>query len=134
MHKHFKSLALALLLASASATADEVWNSTIGPITYARDVGPTAVWSYSHAGYKGNIYILGLAGNYKQRGKYEGYWAQPLSRQKCNTPRPGPGNRPTYYWGKVRVRFLDPSYPSRWVIKRGFCNGKPNQQWEGTPR
>lgn len=124
----------ALLLAGTqSAIADEVWNSTYGTVIYAEDVGVTANWTYEYNCVPGILFIPGLAGIYSNRGSYEGYWAQNDSNQRCDYERPGLEGKPTYYWGKFHITFVDKDFPSRWRAQWGFCDNPPTGKWEGSP-
>ncbi len=129
----FISALPAILCMNSSTFADEVWDSTVGTVIYADDIGPTAMWTYSLKDIPGVIYILGLAGNYDNRGAYEGYWAQATSDQRCDTPRLGPNKTATYYWGRFHIHFMDKAFPSRWTAKLGFCDGVPTQGLDGKP-
>jgi hypothetical protein len=117
---------------SQTSLADEVWNSTYGKVVYEADIGSTALWSYNNQGTLGLIYINDLAGVYTDRGSYKGYWIQESSEVKCKTQRMMK-DKPTFYWGKVHIRFLDPSFPSRWQAKWSYCDKVPREDWQGIP-
>ena len=122
-----------LLTITSLAFADEVWESTLGKVIYAEDIGPTAMWTYTYNDKPGVIYILGLAGIYDNRGAYDGYWAESISKQRCDTQRTGPGKKPTYYWGRFYISFIDKGFPTHWTAKWGYCDAAPNQKWDGKP-
>lgn len=120
------------LITSQSVLADEVWNTNYGKVVYEKEIGTTALWSYSANGVPGLIYIDNLAGVYKGRGYYQGYWVQTTSGSKCSTQRMMQGT-PSYYWGQFQIQFLDPNYPSRWEAKWSYCEQQPTAPWKGTP-
>ena len=123
---------LLVLLVSQSSIADEVWNSSYGKVIYEKELGTTAVWSYNSNGVPGLIYIDNLAGVYKGRGYYQGYWVQTTSGNRCKTQRMMQGT-PSYYWGQFEIQFLDPDFPSRWEAKWSYCEQKPTALWQGIP-
>jgi hypothetical protein len=112
--------------------ADEVWNSDYGKVVYQADRGKTAIWTYGD-GSQGSMFIEGLAGQYKYRGTYYGYWSQSTSRVRCETYREGRDGKFTYYWGSLRIQFLEPKFPSRWSAVFGYCNQFPTSPWRGFP-
>lgn len=130
---------LAWLIAGLTTTittncfADEVWNTNLGKVVYADEIGSTAVWTYNDNGRAGIIYIPGLAKVYTGRGSYEGYWAQNESNVACDTKREGINGQQTAYWGRFQINFLDPDFPSRWQAKWSYCDKEPSNQWNGTP-
>ncbi|MBT7443229.1 MAG: hypothetical protein HN790_04605 [Methylococcales bacterium] len=128
------ALGFVCLLAGNSAYSDEVWNSTYGQVVFEDESGPTATWSYTHNGRPGLIYILGLAGIYSERDRYDGYWVQDASDVRCNTPRLGLNKQKSYFWGNFQVKFIDSGYPARWEGLWGYCNDKPTRSWNGTPQ
>lgn len=120
-----KALGLAaMLMAGGNAVADEVWNSNVGRIVYADEVGPTAVFAYGSAEDPGVIYILGLAKVYQNRGTYDGYWAENKAKVECTTERPGIFGKMTKYWGRYQIKFLDKGFPSRWEAIWSYCDGE----------
>lgn len=126
----FKSLALAAVLSVSSqvAVADEAWNSNVGRIVYADELGPTAVFAYGPQEDPGVIYLLGLAKVYQNRGTYDGYWAKTKSEVECTTERPGIYGKMTRYWGRFQVRFIDKNFPSRWEGVWTYCDQKEPQE------
>lgn len=119
---------------SVGAMADEVWTSNYGKVVYETDLGPTAVWSYRNESYNGLIYLAGLAGIYKNRGSYEGYWVQYTSDKRCDTERPTQAGATSHYWGRFHIHFIDKDFPSRWEAKWSHCND-PMQStpWRADP-
>ncbi len=116
----------------APARADEVWGSDYGKVVYQADRGKTAIWTYGDNS-NGTFFIDGLAGQFKDRGTYYGYWSQSTSKVKCETYREGRDGRRTYYWGNLRIQFHDPTFPSRWSAKIGYCNQPPKLPWRAYP-
>jgi hypothetical protein len=114
------------------ARADEVWVSDYGKVVYQADRGKTAIWTYGN-GSLGTLFIEGLAGQIKERGTYYGYWSQSSSKIRCSTYREGRDGKRTYYWGNLRIKFLDPEFPSRWTAEIGYCNQLPNLPWQAYP-
>ena len=122
----------AALAVSQTSVADEVWDSSYGKVVYEADIGKIALWNYDNKGTLGLIYIDNLAGVYSNRGSYKGYWIQETSDVKCKTQRMMK-DKPTFYWGKFHITFLDPSFPSRWQAKWSYCDKAPKENWDGTP-
>ena len=117
-------LTLMLMLLTSTTQADEVWNTNTGKMTYASDQGATAVWTYGDKEQAGIIYILGLAKVYNNRTRYDGYWAQQTSKQKCPSERIGLNGELTAYWGRFQIRFIDKAFPSRWEALWSYCDGQ----------
>ncbi|WMP17078.1 hypothetical protein [Thiothrix lacustris] len=130
-----KALGLAvLLMTGGNAVADEVWNTNVGRIVYADEIGPTAVFAYGPAEDPGVIYILGLAKVYENRGTYEGYWAENKAKVECTTERPGIFGKMTKYWGRYQIKFLDKGFPARWEATWSYCDGAAESvKIEATP-
>ena len=120
------------MIYSSPAIADEVWSSDYGPVIYQADRGKTAIWTYGDSA-SGSMFIEGLAGQFKYRGTYYGYWSQSTSKVRCETYREGRDGKSTYYWGSLRIQFLDPEFPSRWSAVFGYCNQSPNLPWRASP-
>lgn len=114
------------------ARADEVWESDYGKVVYQSDRGKTAIWTYGNSSL-GTLFIEGLANQSKERGTYYGYWSQSFSKIRCETYREGRDGKRTYYWGNLRIQFLDSEFPSRWSAEIGYCNQPPNLPWRGYP-
>lgn len=122
MKKQMCLVALCFFSLSGAAMADEVWTSNYGKVVYETDLGPTAIWSYRNENYNGLIHLAGLAGIYKNRGSYEGYWVQYSSDKRCDTVRPTQNKDTSHYWGRFHITFIDKDFPSRWEAKWGYCN------------
>lgn len=128
-------LALAAIVVSPiKALADEVWTTEEYDVVYEVDRDTTAVWSYgTDDATIGLIFIEGLAGVYRDRGSYTGYWAQESSSLRCDTFREGIDGEPTYHWGRFEVTFIDPDFPSRWHAHFGLCNQDTTIILNGNP-
>ena len=123
--KTVTTLGLAALLAYAGqVNADERWDTNVGQIIYAEEIGPTAVFAYGPKDDPGVIYVLGLAKVYQNRGTYDGYWAKNKAKVECTTERPGIYGKMTRYWGRVQVKFIDKDFPSRWEATWSYCDGE----------
>jgi hypothetical protein len=135
MQKLVKTVGLSVLLALAGqAVADETWDSNIGRIVYAEEIGPTAVFAYGPKEDPGVMYLLGLSKVYQNRGTYDGYWAKEKSKQECSTERPGIYGKMTRYWGRVQVKFIDKNFPARWEAIWSYCDdAKQDMKIEATP-
>lgn len=112
-----------MLMGVGQVMADERWDSNVGQIVYAEEIGPTAVFAYGPKEDPGVIYILGLAKVYQNRGIYDGYWAKNKSKVECSTERPGIYGKMTRYWGRMQIRFIDKNFPSRWEASWSYCDG-----------
>jgi hypothetical protein len=133
MKKNYIFLTLALLTSIAApqkALADEVWTTEEYKVVYQEDRNKTAVWNY---GRNGVIFIDGLAGVSTDRGSYSGYWVQNSSSVRCDTYREGADGKPTYYWGKFEITFIDPNFPSRWQADISLCDRPSIMTLNGTP-
>lgn len=137
MKKSLFKLAGIVMLASFTryAAADEAWQTNIGRIVYADEIGPTAVFAYGPSEDPGVIYLLGLSKVYQNRGTYDGYWAKNKSKTECSTERPGIYGKMTRYWGRIQVKFIDKNFPSRWEAIWTYCDGpKENLVITATPQ
>lgn len=112
-----------MLMGVGQVMADERWDSNVGQVVYAEETGPTAVFAYGPKEDPGVIYVLGLAKVYQNRGVYDGYWAKNKSKVECSTERPGIYGKMTRYWGRMQIRFIDKSFPSRWEASWSYCDG-----------
>ncbi len=137
MKKTLSRLAGIVLLAGCAgyASADETWDSNIGRIVYADEIGPTAVFAYGPAEDPGVVYLLGVAKVYQNRGTYDGYWAKNKAKVECDTERPGIYGKMTRYWGRIQVKFIDKNFPSRWEAIWSYCdNPKEDLKITATPQ
>ena len=116
------------------AKADEKWSTEEYDVTYQEERNKTAIWTYGDRDrVLGTIFIDGLAGEYQNRGSYNGYWVQESSSMRCDTYREGADGKPTYYWGQFNIDFIDPDFPSRWQAKFGLCDREPSITLNGIP-
>lgn len=117
----------AMLAAGGAACADEVWTSEIGDVIYDHDTGDGhAVLTYPIEGsdVRGLGYIAGLGGVYEGRTAYTGIWIEPddAGAPACDYAITDPETgEPRQTWGQVEMIFVEPDFPSSWVIKRGYC-------------
>ena len=118
---------VALLAGTGQAMADEVWDTNVGRVIYADEIGPTAVFAYGPKEDPGVIYLVGLAKVYQNRGTYDGYWAKDKSKVECTTARPGIYGKMTRYWGRMQVKFIDKDFPSRWEAIWSYCDSEKQE-------
>ncbi|HTL88011.1 MAG TPA: hypothetical protein VL134_01330 [Leptolyngbya sp.] len=129
------SLATAFLTtvgAAPAVKADEVWESDYGRVVYQTERGKTAIFTYGDS-VEGTLFIDRLAGQFKDRGTYYGYWSQSTSNVRCETYREGRNGQRTYYWGTLQMQFLDPEFPARWSAKIGYCDQPTTLTWRASP-
>ena len=76
------------------------------------------------------MFLPGLAGQHTGRGSYNGVWIITGSdAANCDIAILNPQTGEfTQNWGRVRLSFLDPDYPGRWVATGGDCMETPDQQ------
>ena len=119
------------------AAADEVWSTEIGDVIYEIDLeNGMAVLSYPTDGEeRGRAYLSGLAGVYTDRTGYEGIWIEPQSGGGlCEVAMAAPDSGETSMnWGRVRVVFVDPDFPSAFVAMRGDCFDEPTEMLVARP-
>lgn len=139
MIKHWMAGALLTsAFASGLAAADEVWSTEIGDIIYEIDLeNGMAVLSYpteSDEG-RGRAYLSGLAGIYTGRTGYEGIWVEPRSDTGlCEVDMVAPDSgQASNNWGRVRVVFVAPDFPSTFVAMRGDCFAEPSEMLVARP-
>ena len=136
-----KRLTSCLLMAGAvmaiSAHADEVWSTNIGEVVYEADLpNGMAVLSYpTDSDTRGRAFIAELAGEFTGRTGYEGVWieadgAAGLCDVAIAAPDTGEQSR---NWGRVRVIFVDPDFPSTFVALRGDCFDDPSEMLVARP-
>jgi hypothetical protein len=119
-------LAAMLLLSTAlPALADEVWTTPAGDIVYVEDIGEVAHLAFTAV--NGNesqvleIYVEGLGGNTDHRGTHDGmFYVQ--GRNDCGAEKTTPSGWSTGTWGKIRIVFDQPGYPSGFDIYGGSCD------------
>nr|WP_070958855.1 hypothetical protein [Hyphomonas sp. Mor2] len=126
---------------SGSASADEVWSTEIGDVIYEIDLeNGMAVLSYPTDGEaRGRAYLSGLAGVYTGRTGYEGIWIEPevdpeTETDLCDVAMVAPDSgEASSNWGRVRVVFVDPDFPSTFVAMRGDCFDEPSEMLVARP-
>ena len=122
---------LNIMLFPKNAYSDETWTTEEYKVIYLEDRKNTAVWRYGDN--IGHVFIDGLGGKTEGRGSYHGYWVQKSSSRRCDTYREDINGKPTYYWGRFEIKFIDPNFPSRWQAKLGLCDQKTTIILNGTP-
>lgn len=123
MKRIFLAALISLGLASG-VSADEVWTTEEGEITYDRELEANQMAVFSGNGI--TMYIDGLAGVYTDRGSYSGIWVldeAPEGEVGCPVAivRPGTTNSSTAFWGQMQITFIDPDFPSVWMAQLGTC-------------
>jgi hypothetical protein len=125
--KSFLITAAVFAVFAGPALADESWTSPIGNIYYAADLETgEAVFGYSvNQGRDfGRMFINGLAGVFEDRGVYDGVWIEPdLPRDEgcaISVMNPQTGEM-SNNWGRLKLVFTEPEFPSGWVAMRGTC-------------
>lgn len=122
------SFAAAVLLGvsfAPKAMADEVWSLPSGnQIVYERDAGETAVLSYrAEQGLSpGLIFVVGLGGQYEERGAYQAYWTEADDAgPACPAKLVDAEGKTWKRWGVAEVRFEKKDFPSAIRVRRGEC-------------
>ncbi|WP_071672562.1 hypothetical protein [Nioella nitratireducens] len=119
MKAYFAALCLAVM--PTIALADEVWNSSLGQITYLTDVGSTAVFS---VGVDFQIYIDGLGGQYSQNsGTYSGYWIDSTNGGAGDCPQTvtAPDGWSSRNWGNVQLTFDPDGFHRSYTMLLNYC-------------
>ena len=136
-----KRLTSCLLMAGGvmaiSAHADEVWSTDIGEVVYEADLpNGMAVLSYpTDSATRGRAFIAGLAGEFTGRTGYEGVWIEAEGEADlCDVAIAAPDTgEHSNNWGRVRVIFVDPNFPSTFVALRGDCFDDPSEMLVARP-
>lgn len=119
--------ASAMITVSASPVlADEAWSVDGMTMYYEADLdNGMAVLSVPG---EGKFFIQDLAGVYEGRGSYDGIWIAAEDYSSCDIAivNPQTGEQ-SYSWGRVRMVFIDPDFPSRWVALGGECMEDPDE-------
>ena len=135
--KRVTACLLAAVATAGFALADEVWNTEIGEVIYEADLqNGMAVLSYPTDGAaRGRAFLAGLAGEYTGRTGYEGIWIETDTEASlCDVAMAAPDTgEPSHNWGRVRVVFVDPDFPSTFVALRGDCFDDPSQMLVARP-
>lgn len=125
------------LLSSVPASADEVWVLPSGnQLVYDRDVGDAAVLTYrAEQGLNpGQIFLVGLAGNFEERTSYVGYWVEADDAgSTCPAGLVDAEGRTWRRWGLATVTFVRRNFPSRLTLSRGECLSAPSGKVTARP-
>lgn len=115
---------LALSVATTQALADEQWYSNYGDVIYQEDYGSLAVLSFpgSHPGRPSFLYVVGLGGNYDNRGQFDGAW---LAQEEGDCGQMlGDNGVESSLWGRATVTFRNSGYPSSFNADLFDCHGE----------
>lgn len=119
------------------ASADEVWSTEIGDVIYEADLANgMAVLSYPTDGEtRGLAYLSELAGEFTGRTAYDGVWIEPATEDgTCDVEMAAPETGEiSNNWGRVRVIFVDPDFPSSFIALRGDCFDEPDAMLVARP-
>lgn len=114
------------LVLSAPAHADEVWTTLVGEIVYEQDLDSgEAVLSFpGETGERLLGIFPGMAGVTQDRAFFSGIWLDPDAKE--DGPCPGAMSDPvnggkSYAWGRMDLIFIEPDFPSRFVVMKGSC-------------
>ena len=122
----FQAFAIpALVLGIAlSASADETWTIQGEQVVYEADLeNGMAVLSHR----EGRIFVQDLAGEYSGRGSYDGIWISYDDYDNCDVAIVDPmTGDTTTNWGRVKLVFIDPDFPGRWVALGSECFETPD--------
>jgi hypothetical protein len=133
----FAAALAASALISTAASADEVWALPSGnQLIYDRDVGNVAVLTYraEQGSENGQIFVVGLGGQYEGRGAYQAYWVEADDAgPACAASIVDAEGRTWRRWGLASVRFASPTFPSRVTISRGECLSAPSGRITARP-
>lgn len=133
----FVAACLAAALLPGAAFADEVWSLPSGnQVVYDRDVGNTAVMTYrpEQGLADGQIFIVGLVGQFENRTSYQGYWVEADDAgDACPASIVDAEGNTWRRWGLVTVRFARRTFPSRITITRGECLAAPTVRVTAQP-
>ncbi len=119
------SIACAALMA-APAAADEMWKTDIGMMIWEDDYDGGAIFMVEIEGKPARFYIEGLGADDETRGNFTGYWINTDDEQMCSAAMTGPDGTTSRTWGRISLTFLDPSFPSDWVLLASDCLGEPS--------
>lgn len=133
--------AISALTIAGTASADEVWTTDLGQYVYERDLpNGMAVLSFpaddTEDGPRGAAYVMGLAGVYEGRGRYDGVWVMPAvdGMEACPVAIANPETgEPEWIWGRFNMMFVDPDFPGTWVIEWATCFDEPTEILVGRP-
>jgi hypothetical protein len=126
------TLTAACLSLSLPALADEVWSTPYGNIVYERDLdGYIAVLSVPAEAMTGDattgatpatVHVMGMTPVAEERsGLYEGFWYIQGNTGYCEAQMTAPGGKATNNWGRVRIYFDRPAFPTGFLMLVGSC-------------
>ncbi len=119
-----------IALLPLSLQADEVWTTELGDVVYQRETDGMAVLSVPLNDVFGLIYLPGLAGNYNDRSTHTGFW---ISDEigPCRAQMQSPEGLLSSSWGRVKVIFDGPAFPTGWTMQLGSCFADPDVTLRG---
>ena len=116
------------LIAAPTALADEVWiiEGADMEMYYEADLpNGMAVLTVDD---EGQLFIQDLAGEYEGRTEYDGVWISAYEDETCDFAIANPQTGElSYSWGRVKMVFIDPDFPSRWVAFGSECMDTPDE-------
>ncbi len=128
-----RALLAAFALCAAPAWADESWTNPAGTLIYEADLGHIAVLSFptgatplAEAGGapRANVYMPGLGGNFDNRSVHDGYWAME-GAPICTAILTTPDGIATQNWGRARIVFDGPAFPTGFTMLVSPCLDDP---------
>lgn len=130
--KTFAAIAALGALAVAPAFADETWKTDFGQVIWEDDFDGGAIFLIKLDGGKAaRFYIEGLTASDETRGNYKGYWINTAEADVCSAELTGPDGTKGTTWGRLSLTFVDPSFPSDWVMLLGDCMAEPDSPVTG---
>lgn len=121
----FRTAAILALIAQP-LVADEVWDTDMGPIVYQAEEAGTAIFTFTNVdAYTATLIIPGLAGNYDNRSTHDAMWIGQGSGE-CETFMSRSGVGESSQWGRARLVFDKPAYPTSMTVVLGYCMDEPH--------
>ena len=98
------------------------WNTDDGPMKLMQgdDMWVRGFYYFDNQELKGRVTTRYIQKD--NRKILTGYWVQDESPQRCDYSRYG-----SHYWGRLAFDFQGDSFTGLW----GFCDDKPQSQWNG---
>lgn len=133
--------AAALCAIPLSAQADEAWDTSAGQIIYEQDLGLVASLSFPYAAVfpgevpefaqdRATLYFPGLGGNFDNRSIHDGYWIV-QGAPSCSATLTAANGVSSQRWGRARVIFDEPAFPTDLTILIGTCMDEPTHILRG---
>ncbi len=129
----FTAAFAALVALSLPAQADETWATTSGSVIYEVDIGDIAVLSFPGGAApqlvgadRARVLFPGLGGNFENRAIHDGYWVSqgaPICSANLTTAEGVTSQR----WGRARIIFDRPAFPTGFTLLLGACFDEPEQ-------